>query len=140
MFWDKTITLYNKFEEEKSGKVTWHRHRIEECFFKDSQSLSSGGNVRKKSSEGIARIPEQTDYVSPSEWLKLSEQDRAKVFTLQVGDIIISGDVSDDIDEYTKGMRSSDLIAKYISLGVLSIKTVNVNTFAPGAHYFIRGE
>ncbi len=140
MFWNKTITLYNKFENEKTGLITWHRHKIEQCFFKGTCSRANVGNLQKFPSESIVRIPEQNNYLPPFEWLKLADGKRNEHITLQCDDIIVPADVSDEIDEYSQGTRSSDLLAKYKALGVLSIKSLNVNTVAPGAHYLIRGE
>ncbi len=140
MFWNKTITLYNRFEDEKTGLITWHRHKIEHCFFKNTKSGANIGNVQRFSSESIVRIPEQHNYLPPFEWLKLADSKRPECMTLQVDDIIVPADVSDEIDEYSQGTRSSDLLAKYKSLGALRIKSVNINTVAPGAHYFIRSE
>lgn len=139
MFWNKTLTLYNKYED-KSGLITWHRHKLEHCFFKATKNKVNVGNVQIESDQSIARIPEQKNYLPPYEWARLPEGERSKYMTLQGGDLIFLGDIADEIDEYTDGARSGDLIAKYKALGSMSIGSVNINNFAPGVHYFVRGE
>ena len=139
MFWDKTITLYNKSENE-DGLITWYRHKLEECFWKHKKSGSDAGNVRTETDEGIIRIPAQANYVSAYDWQNLSNAEKGEYMTLKKDDLIFLGDVSEEIDEYTAGKRSSDLIAKYKLLGSVSVVSVVINDFAPGAHYFVRGE
>lgn len=139
MFWNKTLTLYNKYEDE-SGLIKWYRHKLEHCFYKATKNKVNVGNVQIESDQSIVRIPEQNNYLSPYDWTKLPEDKRSEYMTLQGGDLIFLGDIADQIDEYTKGARSSDLIAKYKTLGSMSIVPVNINNFAPGAHYLVRGE
>lgn len=139
MFWNKTLTLYNKYEDE-NGLIKWHRHRLEHCFYKATKNKVNVGNVQINSDQSIARIPEQDKYLSPYDWAKLPEDKRSEYMTLQSGDLIFLGDVAEEIDEYTDGARASDLIAKYKALGSMSISSVNINNFAPGAHYLVRGE
>ncbi|MBQ7799629.1 MAG: hypothetical protein IJ370_03980 [Oscillospiraceae bacterium] len=139
MFWNKTLTLYNKYEDE-NGAIKWYRHKLEHCFYKETKSKVNVGNVQIESNQSIARIPEQDKYLSPYDWAKLPEDKRSEYMTLQGGDLIFLGDVAEEIDEYTDGARASDLIAKYKALGSMSIGSVNINNFAPGAHYLVRGE
>lgn len=139
MFWNKTITLYNKYED-KSGLITWHRHKLEHCFFKATKNKTNVGSLQIESNQSIVRIPEQRNYLSPYDWARLQEEKQSEYITLQCGDLIFLGDVAEEIDEYTEGARSSDLIAKYKALGSMSIGYVNINNFAPGAHYLVRGE
>ena len=139
MFWNKTLTLYNKHEDE-SGLITWRRHKLEHCFFKATKNKVNVGNVQIESGQNIVRIPEQKDYLPPYEWVQLPENERSKYMTLQGGDLIFLGDIAEEIDEYTDGARASDLIAKYKALGSMSIGSININNFAPGAHYLVRGE
>ena len=64
-------------------------------------------------------------------------------FTLAPGDIIVKGIITDNIDEYTKGQRSSDLINKYKDLrGCIQIEDValNVGVGRNNEHYYVRGK
>ena len=140
MFWNKTITLYNKYEDEQTGVIKWYRHRLERCFYKTTNNKVNVGNVRLQTDDNIIRIPAQNNYLPPFKWLQLSDDKKSEFMTLRGGDLIILGDIEEEIDEYTSEKRSSDLIAKYKSLGSVFINSVNINDFVPGAHYFVRGE
>ena len=64
-------------------------------------------------------------------------------FTIRPGDIIIAGEVDFEIDEYTKGKRSSDLIAEYQSWpGCFTVETVSINVGGGrgNEHYSARGK
>lgn len=140
MFWNKTITLYNKYEDRQTGFIKWYRHKLEHCFYKATNNKVNVGNVQMTTDDNIIRIPEQENYLPPYKWVELSSEEKSRFMTLQGGDLIILGDITEEIDEYTAGKRSSDLIAKYSALGSVFINSVNINDFVPGAHYFVRGE
>lgn len=140
MLWDKTITLYNKSEDAETGLIKWHKHRLENCFYKTTNNKINIGNVQMATGDNIIRIPEQVNYIPPHKWSELSDSEKSNKITLQSGDLIVLDDVTEEIDEYTQGKRSSDLIAKYSVLGCVSVKSVNINNFMLGAHYLVRGE
>ena len=140
MFWDRTITLYNKHTDELTGVVKWYRHLLHDCFVKVTNNKVNVGGVQLQSNDNIIRIPIQPNYLPPYEWLKLPNDIKSQSLTLQPGDLIFLGDIDELIDEYTSGHRSSDLIAKYKSIGSVIINSVNVNDFIQGEHYFVRGE
>ena len=140
MFWDKTITLYNKCEDEQTGLIRWYRHKLTNCFYKVTDNKVNIGNVQLQTNDNIIRIPEQRDYLPPYKWMELPNDKKGDQMTLQTGDLIFLGDIQEDIDELISGKRSSDLIAKHKTVGSVFITSVNINDFVPGAHYFIRGE
>lgn len=140
MFWDKTITLYNKYEDEQTGVIRWYRHVLKNCFYKTTNNKINVGGVQLQTDDNIIRIPEQNNYLLPYKWLNLPNDEKEISLTLQSGDLIFLGEVSEEIDEYTAGKRSNDLIKKYSPLGSVFIKSVNINDSAPGAHYLVRGE
>lgn len=140
MTWDKTITLYNRSEDEQTGVIKWYRHNLNECFFKRTNNKISVGAVQLQTDNTIIRIPAQSDFLPPYEWAELPNDKKGNYMTAQSGDLIFLGNVTDEIDEYTKGQRSSDLIAKYKALGSVFVTSVNINDFMPGAHYLIKGE
>lgn len=139
-FWNKTITLYNKFEDIQTGVVTWNRHVLYNCFVKRTNSKINAGNVQLQTDNTIIRIPELSNFVLPYEWQNLPNDRMKETITLQAGDLIILGDVSDDIDEYTGGQRSTDIIAKYSVLGSVFVSSVNINADLPNKHYLVKGE
>lgn len=138
--WNKTITLYNKYEDEQTGLIKWYRHKLQHCFYKVTNNKVNIGNIQISTNDNIIRIPKQNVYVSPDKWLALSDTLKGQCMTLQGGDLIFFGNITDEIDEYTAGQRSSDIIAKYKVSGSVFITSVNINTDLPGAHYLVRGE
>lgn len=139
MCWNKTVTLYNRCEDEQ-GQVCWYRHKLDNCFYKATYGKANSGGVQSDTTNYIIRIPQQNNFLSPYDWLKLSDSLKGNYITLQGGDLIFLGSVDEDIDEYTQGRRSSDLIAKYHALGSVLVKSVNINVDLPGAHYLVKGE
>lgn len=140
MFWNRTITLYNKHEDQQTGLIKWYRHSLSDCFYKSTNNTVNVGGVQLQTDDNIIRIPEHQSYLPPYKWLQLPNDKKGQAFTLKGGDLIILGNVADEIDEYTQGKRSTDIIKKYTSLGSVFIKSVNTNNFVPGAHYLVRGE
>ena len=137
---NKTITLYNKHESKETGEIKWYRHKLKNCFYKVTNNKVNVGNIQMQTDNNIVRIPKQRNYLPPYKWAELTENEKQKYITLQGGDLIFLEIVNEDIDEYTSGKRSSDLIAKYSTLGSVFISSININDFLPGAHYFVRGE
>lgn len=140
MYWNKTITLYNKHEDEDTGLIKWFRHKLDRCFYKVTDNTVNLGGVQLQTNDNIIRIPAQADYIPPFEWSKLPNDQKGQYMTLQSGDLIFLGDIDTQIDEYTQGLRSSDLIAEYKTLGSVFVKSVNINDWMYGQHYFVRGE
>lgn len=140
MFWDKTITLYNRYEDEQTGVIHWYRHRLTDCFYKTTNNKINIGGVQLQTDDNIIRIPIQQNFLLPYKWLKLPNDNKGEYMTLQGGDLIFLGEISENIDEYVSGKRSNDLIEKYAALGSVFVKSVNINDFMIGAHYLVRGE
>lgn len=140
MTWDKTITLYNRYEDEQTGIIKWYRHKLNKCFYKRTNNKVRVGDVQLQSDDTIIRIPAQSGYFPPFAWNNLPNDRKGNQMTLQSGDLIFLGEVADEIDEYTSGKRSSDLITKYKALGSVFVKSVNINDFMYGQHYLVKGE
>lgn len=140
MFWNKTITLYNKYEDEQTGVIRWYRHVIDRCFVKTTNNKVTVGDVQLQTKENIVRISEQSNYKPPFEWRNLPNDQKSEFITLQNGDLIFFGEISEEIDELMPGKRSNDIVKKYNAVGSMVINAININDFLPGAHYFVRGE
>lgn len=138
--WNKTITLYNRHEDEQTGLVKWYKHTLHNCFFKATDNIVNANGVKLQTNDYVIRIPAQKNFIPPHKWLELPSDKKIKYVTLQSGDLIFLGEINTEIDEYTSGKRSSDLIAKYKSVGSVFVKSVNINDFMCGRHYYIRGE
>lgn len=139
-WWNQTVTIYNRLEDPETRKITWHRTVIHECFWRCTEEKFIIDGTLIKANVTICRIPKQDNYLERYLWEQL--EDVSENFTLSIGDIVIKGEVDDEIDEYTSGKRSSDFLTKYKRLqGCTLIGSVSNNTDGGrGAeHYLVRG-
>ena len=147
-WWDKTLTIYNKYIDPTNQRVTWYRSVVENCFWKYDNTTYYVGKYSVKVS-GIAletksvicRIPKSDNFRYQREWREL--EDKTGYFTLATGDIIVLGEVDDVIDDYTAGQRSTDLVSKYKELlecVEVDSFVINVGTGMGFEHYRIKGE
>lgn len=147
-WWDKTITIFNKYVDPTTQHISWYKTTVENCFWKAENIIFSMGRygvstigVLTENKNIICRIPKSDNFLDKREWRELT--DKSDYFTLANGDIIILGDVDDVIDEYTSGKRSTDLITKYKEYDAcLEIETYidNVQTGVDLAHYRVVGK
>ena len=140
-WWNSTITVYNKNVDSVTNLVKWYRTVLSGCFYKNVGNKVKIGNNVLESDDIICRIPIQANYLAPKPWKDLSNIDRDDYFTLQGGDIVVFGEVEDEIDEYTAGKRANDLLKKYVSTGCLTITQVADNTGGGRGqeHYYVKG-
>lgn len=142
-WWTDTITIYNKYEDATTQVISWYKHTVNDCFWKyDGVKIAIGSTVLEGNST-ICRIPEDKNFLERYQWEALTNDNMSNYFTLGVGDIIVKGAVDDIIDEYQRGHRASDLLAKYKKLqGCIEIQSVSINTGDTKCvpHYFVRGE
>ena len=138
IWWDTTLTLYNKYEDDK-GEITWYRTVLTNCFWK-----FTGEEVRVNDSvlatkDTICRIPKNDKYLKRYLWVV--SDDKSSVFTLGRGDIIVCGEVSDEIDEYEIGQRATDILNKYREQGCVEVTEFNDDTGVGRVceHYFVKG-
>lgn len=140
-WWDDTITLYNKFID-KDNKVYYFRHVITDCFYKHTVEKVTVGNTTISSNVSICRIRVNDAFVDKRAWNELPASDKRDMFTLSIGDIIVAGETEYEIDEYSKGSRSSDLLKEYKEWpGCFTVETVNINVGGGrgNEHYHARG-
>lgn len=142
IWWDETVTLYNKHTDKVTQLVTWYRTVITDCFWKNSNNQITVGEVELQSNDVICRIPQRDIYLSKAQWIQLPNDEKGNCFTLGKGDILVQGEIDDIIDEQQKGHRATDLIAKYKELqGCIYVKQFSDNTGIGrvNPHYFISG-
>lgn len=141
-WWNTTITIYNKYEDELTQVVTWYRHVVSGCFWKYSGNKVTIDKVVLDTKDIICRIPLDDAFLEKHEWRAKPNYEMPNYFTLGQGDIIVKGEVDDVIDEYRQGYRASDLKAKYKALqGCLEIEEWSNNTGGGrgNEHYYVRG-
>lgn len=140
MLWNKTITLYNRYEDEVTGIIHWYRHVLKDCFIKRTNNKVTVGDVQLQTNNNIVRIHVQDNYLPPHKWCNLPNDQKEDYITLQNGDLIFFDEIAEEIDELAPGKRSNEIVQKYSSVGSMVINAININDFVPGAHYFVRGE
>ena len=143
VWWDTSITIYNKFIDPETDVVSWYRYNLDNCFWKHDVDRVAINQTVIESNNVICRIPKNDAFIEKYEWLSIPNDEMVNHFTLGVGDIIVKGSVTDDINEYEKGHRSTDLMAKYKDLqGCIQIQEVSNNTGAGRClpHYYVKGE
>lgn len=142
IWWDSDITLYNKYTDKQTQITTWHRTVLQGCFLKPAGNKISVGNTVLETNDVICRIRQSDKFRDKKDWVSTPNDLMSDYFTLSVGDIIIFGNVNDEINEYQQGRRSTDLISKYKELqGCMEIQNVANNTGIGrcNPHYFVRG-
>lgn len=142
LWWDTTLTIFNKCEDPTTNLITWYKTVVHNCFWKYTGDKVAVGNTILETNNTICRIPQDARFLEKYEWLAKSNLDKPNYFTLGVGDLIIRGEVDDVIDEYSAGHRSTDIIKKYKALqGVIQIEreSLNVGVGRNNPHYYIRG-
>lgn len=140
-WWDRTITLYNKYVDPQTQVITWHRTTLDNCFWKNASDKVTIGTVVLETTKVICRIPANDNFLEYYRWVELPNDEMGDYFTLNQGDIIVAGEIEDTINEYQKGSRASDFIEKYKSLGCMEVKEISINTYttANEPHYYVRG-
>lgn len=140
-WWNDTITIYNKYTDPTTSVITWHRTVIHGCFIKAANNKVTVGQTVLETNNIIIRIPEQPNFKEYGEWVKIPNDQMGDYFTLHQGDIVIKGEVSDTIDEYTKGIRATDILKKHKEYGTcFVISSWSDNTGRSMPHYFVSGE
>lgn len=142
IWWEDTVTLYNRYEDAQTNVVVWHRTVLTNCFWKSVGSKVVIDDTTIDTDNLICRIPKDDRYLNPLDWKQLSNDVMDEYFTLKQNDIIVKGEVDDVIDEYSKGHRANDLIEKYKDVGCFLIRKVgiNVGTGKCNEHYYISGD
>ena len=132
-WWNKTVTIYNRFEDT-DGFVTWYRTVLPGCFVKTVPVFAVSGDTSTEKPQTTVKIRKSEAYMPSAEWIK-DEHERDSGFTIQNGDIIVMGNISDDIDEYESGKRSIDFICRHKMIGCITVNLFSINDFGELAHY-----
>ena len=137
VWWETTVTLYNRYEAT-NGEITWYRTVLEGCFWKYETDYNQVDDVTQMTKVLLCRVRKSADYLENFEWQEIS--DKNSYFTFNEGDILIRGEITDTVDEYVKGSRSSDLLNKYKDrCAVITECRNNTGTGRVCEHYLVRG-
>ena len=143
VWWDSTITIYNKYQDPQTRVVRWIRNVVNGVFWKAVGDKIIIGNTSIDTGKILCRIRKDTRYMPKHEWLQIPNDEMQDYFTLGKGDIIILGEVEDVVNEGQSGQRSTDLITKYKDLqGCMSIEEIAINIGAGrvNEHYLVKGK
>ena len=142
IWWEDTITIYNRYENKQTQLVTWHKTVITNCFWKSSGNRVKIDDTVLDTDSLICRIPKDARYLNPKDWENLSNDVMGDYFTLKQNYIVVRGNIDENIDEYTKGSRSNDFLNKYKYDGCFTIKKIGINTGTGkcNEHYYISGD
>jgi hypothetical protein len=139
-WWNTTVTVYNKYEDPATRKISWHKSVIHNCFWKYTGNKIVVGETTLDTNTTICRLPKSTAFLEKHLWN--DTEDKSKHFTLGPGDILVRGEVADEIDEYASGFRSSDILTKYKKLQGCMVIEQSADFTGPGRgieHYYVRG-
>lgn len=143
IWWDTTVTIYNKYTDAQTQLTRWYRNVITDCFWKLDGNTVQVGDVTLDSKSIICRIPKDDTFLEKQEWINKPNDEKGNYFTIAQGDIIVKGTCDDEIDEYTRGHRSTDLLSKYRTYQACMEITEFSNNTGVGRnneHYFVRGK
>lgn len=143
LWWDTTVTIYNKYIDAQTQIVTWFRNVVTDCYWQLDGSTVKVGDVVLDGKSIICRIPKDDKFLEKQEWIQLPNDQMGNYFTLAPGDIIVKGICTDEIDEYTSGHRSTDLLGKYKAYqACMEITDFSNNTGIArnNEHYLARGK
>lgn len=143
VWWDTTITIYNKFVDTQTDVVRWYRTIVTDCFWQLSGTEVRVGGTVLDSKSIVCRIPKDDRFLEKQDWIALPNDEMDDYFTLAQGDIIVKGECDFVIDEYTKGHRSTDLLGKYRKYQACMEITEFSNNTGIGRnneHYLARGK
>lgn len=141
-WWDTTLTIFNQFKDPQTKVVRWYKTVVDGAFWKYVGDKITIGKTVLETNNIICRIRKDDRFLEKYEWVQKPNDEMSDYFTLAKGDIIIKGAVDEDIDEYTNGRRSNDIIAKYKQLqGCMSIEEMAINVGAGRCdeHYYVKG-
>ena len=144
-WWNTTLTIYNQFIDPTTEVISWFRTVITNCFWKYSGERVLINDVEVNTSTVICRIPESITYLSKYLWEQLPNDQKSSKFTVGRDDIIVLGEVDDEIDEYSRGLgiKSTDLLSKYSRLqGCMKVNVVveNIGGGRNNPHYYVAGD
>lgn len=141
-WWDTTVTIFNKFKDPQTKIVVWYKTVVEGVFWKYIGEKITIGKTTLETNNIICRIRKDERFMEQFQWIQIPNDKMSDYFTLGKGDIIVKGEVSDTINEYQSGSRSTDLISKYKELqGCMSIEEIAINVGAGRCdeHYLVKG-
>jgi len=142
-WWNVTVTVFNRYEDPLTNLITWYKHIVNGCFWKYTGNKVTINETVLETNDIICRIRKDDTFLENYQWVNVPADEKPNYFTLSKGDIIVKGEVDDNINEYSVGTHSSDVIKKYKNLqGCMTVSEFTINTDGGrcNEHYYIKGE
>lgn len=108
-WWNRTATIYNKVTED--GKLRYYKHTVKGCYFGTQHVFDSDAGNASAVSENVLRVRKSALYINPAAYQALGSADKAAYFTLRPGDVVLYGDIADDMAD-EQGKRPADILKK----------------------------
>lgn len=143
VWWETTITIYNKVVDSQTNLVHWYRTVLADCFWQLSGTTVKVGDVTLDSKSIVCRIPKDDKFLEKQEWIALPNDQKENFFTIGQGDIIVKGECDFVIDEYVNNHRSTDLLGEYREYQAcmeITDYSNNTGTGRNNEHYLTRGK
>lgn len=125
-FAGETVTLYNRRKQVLTdGKTaeTWVRRVLTGCsWVRTHERVRSDTEVGYTSSV-TCRIPASDSYLPPDQWDALD--DPSGKFTLAAGDVLVYGDVADEIGSE---LSAAELVKRYARRGSIVVRSARNNS------------
>ena len=86
----------------------WFKNTVSNCFWKYTGDKITVGETVLETNNIICRIPKDDRYLDKYVWNKLPNDEMGNYFTLGQGDIIIKGEVDDEVNEAPSGSDYPD--------------------------------
>lgn len=119
-YWRETVTLFHR-TIASNGEVSWSKRYCYNCFIKFANAVEREDGHATQEGYSLCRFS-------------------AVIPNIATGDIVAKGKLTDTIDEYTDGSRSSDFLESHngTAFSVVGIRT-NDEYGAPLQHTFVEG-
>lgn len=112
--WEQTITLFNSYENSAYEMVY-----LKTVFNNARFTVSKGANVDTNGKINIDNtlcmirhdsLPKP--YLEPKEWVKVAENKKQNYFTFQEGDVIVKGEVTENVISFEELNKKYDNVFK----------------------------
>ncbi|KEI81152.1 DUF6751 family protein [Clostridium botulinum] len=125
LFKNADITIYNKWYDSMNDIDKYQRTVIKGVNWQSKRNGTVSDKGLLLADSTLIFIDKLNNYVSPKNFLKLSNEERPNYFTFAPGDKIVKGDLDFEITGI-KPYRIGDLESEFDD--VIDIKSVNILT------------
>lgn len=125
LFPNSNITVYNKFYRDIEDIEQYKKTVIEDVDWQNRIIATEGNKGVTLSDSTLIFIDKLPNYISPKRFLKLSDSERKKYFTLAPGDIVVKDKIEFELTG-RKGNNLATLENEYDDV----VKIVSISKFS----------